>query len=261
MTEVSNPLNDHTALAWYDLKADTLGVSRFYVRAMQWMLAIGYPPDLLSVHGPGFTGKPAPFEPTQAKLHRRGFRGVSDITLFALSPGGEIPLGDCEAIASISIEDSFAFLVARAAVMSLRDSPTLRLAGDLVSTLGPQYGIGYVRDHQLGPAMYAIGIAQGLGTTDADDDEAIRVSSWSDAMEERVWRRGTLRDVYEWNFLNRAQLDMPIGRTSLEQWIVADSTRGTLERFTADLSLWRLAPERIDSVRSLLEESELLVDH
>lgn len=77
-------------------------------------------------------------------------------------------------------------------------------------------------------------------------------------MEESVWRDGFLRDVYPWNFLNGAQLAMPVSGLTLERWISQDATKGSLERFSSGLTLWRVAPKRIGAVRAALDQAKLL---
>jgi hypothetical protein len=249
----------NTTICWYDLPTDSKRAERVYQTMTRLMSSAGYPPEMLSVHGAGFSGKPSGFKRNNAKLERNGFAAVTDFTLFAPLPDAQVPVNDYNVMACYSIAGSFALIAARSTVLPLGDSRTRGIATELVEHISPRYGIGYERAQRLGPATYAIGISQGLGESGEEYAEALRISRWGDrAIKERVWRDGILRDVFPWNFINRQQLTMPVGEVPLGVWIGEDAKRGVLEQVSDDLHLWRLAPEQFGSVRAVLVEAKLI---
>src|SRR5262249_36950910 len=150
-------------------------------------------------------------------------------------------------MASWSAKYLYACIVSRSSIVPLSRSAMLPFVQDIVGILKPAYGIGYKRDHRLGPAMYAVGICQGLGPggygvglSEAEREEADSISNWGDGMASRIWQQGLLRDVYPWNFLTGHQLAKLVDSVPLEQWIRLDARRGTLDPLSDDVFLWEV---------------------
>lgn len=253
--------DEASAVAFYGLIADETGVARFYRTAVDWFNALGFPPEKLSVHGPGHVRNWVSFERADARLHKNGFAGVTALTITSMVPGGEVPTLDYVLTASLSLKYSFAVVVCRSSVITLSEESMLTEIRALARAVKPEYGIGYKRDMHLGPLFYAIGLGQGLGFSDADREEAMRITRWGDiGMKRRVFHEGILRDVYPWNFLNAAQRSSSVGGVSLEGWIDGDPRRGKLTPFVDDLALWAVDEPGRPEVRDVLAQAGIIFD-
>jgi hypothetical protein len=137
----------------------------------------------------------------------------------------------------------------------------LSIARPVAQALKPVYGIGYTREHRLGPELYAIGIVQGLGLSGPEDEEALIISKWSYiGMVNQVYRDGLLRDVYPWNFLTQPQLSRPVGAVSLQEWIQSDPRHGTLSVLCDRVCLWEVSEADIPDIRQKLRQADVIFD-
>jgi hypothetical protein len=256
-----------SVVTFYGINTDANAAAAFYQAVVRWFTELGCPPDKLSVHGPGHSGKPVSFARVSAKLQKAGFEGVTSLSVTAMTPGGQIPVNDWLLMADWSVEYSYALVAARSSLATLSNESMLPLAQTLAQDSKPMYGIGYTRPHRLGPAMYAIGICQGLGPggygvdlTEAEREEADSISRWGDGLAGQVWRDGLLRDVYPWNFLTKPQFTKPVGGVPLEQWIRQDTRRGTLGPLCEGVSLWEVGEAHLPAVRQALHQAGVIFD-
>jgi hypothetical protein len=256
-----------SVVAFYGIDTGAKAAEAFYQAVVKWATELGCPPDKLSVHGPGHSGKPASFARMGAKLQKAGFEGVRSLSVTTMTPGGQIPVNDWLLMADWSVEYSYALVAARASLATLSSESLLPLARKLVQDSKAEYGVGYTRAHRLGPAMYAIGICQGLGPggygidlTEAEREEADNISRWGDGLTGRVWRQGVLRDVYPWNFLTGSHLTKQVGGVPLEQWIRQDARRGAFSPLCDGVSLWEVVEANIPDVRRALRQAGVIFD-
>jgi hypothetical protein len=150
---------------------------------------------------------------------------------------------------------------AHSAISGLENDQILPIAQKIVEQLAPEYGIGYRRQHRLGPAFYAVGLVAGLGFSDEQDEEAQAISNWaSPGMEEAVYCEGILRDVYPWNFLNEAHLKRAVEGKPLANWIGSDPSRGKLIAFPRGLVLWELEQSQLAKVQQTLKAARMIFD-
>ncbi len=223
-----------------------------------WFSSIGRQPDKMALTGTGYSGKQVGFARANAVAARRDFEGVAGFSLTVMSPGGSVPTVDYDATADYSGRFSYALIAAKGGLIEL-DRRTLDTCTELARLTHPRYGIGYTRQVRLGPVFYAIGLSQGLGFSDPERAEAVRISRWGDrGMAGRVFDKGLLRDVYCWNFLNEAQRNSQIQGRRLEDWIGSEAWTGELSDFTEDLALWKVTEHHNNRVRSALLEAGLL---
>lgn len=255
------------SIALYGIDPASESLAGFYHRVLQWFQELSCSTDKMSVHGPGHSGNTVSFASANAKLKKTGFDGITDVSIFSLAPDARIPMNDYLLTASWSAKYYYACVVSRTSIAPFSRSAMLPFAQKIIQDVKPAYGIGYKRDHRLGPAMYAIGICQGLGPggygvglTEAEQAEADSISRWGDGMTARVWQDGILRDVYPWNFLTRPQLVRPVGGKSLEQWIGQDGSRGTLSPVAENVLLWEVEEARIPDLRLTLHEAGVIFD-
>ncbi len=109
---------------------------------------------------------------------------------------------------------------------------------------GQVYGIGYSRSFELGPDLYAYGMASGLGYSERDMREADRIGAWlRNRMGPKRHQEGWLRDVYSLNIL-----------TSRQYRTVAETLSGQkLTEIARDrVYLWEVAETHLPAVRSAL---------
>lgn len=131
------------------------------------------------------------------------------------------------------------------------------MARTLAQELQLTYGIGYQRDFDLGPDLYAYGLDTGLEYSPEDMAEGDRIAAW---LHERMNKRnrhlaGLLRDVYPLNVLSRPHVERRIGEQAFGAWIEAAPDRGRLEPLANDAWLWTVPEERLLPVREEIKRS------
>jgi hypothetical protein len=255
-----------SVVAFYGIDPDTKAGESFYRTVLNWFDGLGFPPDKAGITGRGHSGKLGSFARGNAKLQKTGFGEVSSLNIVSSTPDARTG-GDYFLTADWDAKYSYALVAARSSLATLSNKSMLPLARTLAQDLKPEYGIGYTRAHRLGPAMYAIGICQGLGPggygvdlNEAEREEADSISRWGDGLAGRVWRQGVLRDVYPWNFLTGPHLTKQVGGMPLEQWIRQDARRGTLNPLCEGVSLWEVAGANIPEVKRVLRQAGVVFD-
>jgi hypothetical protein len=135
-----------------------------------------------------------------------------------------------------------------------------RIVRTLAAEVDLKYGIGYQRDFELGPDMYAHGMVSGLGYSPRDIAEADRIGAW---MQERPGAsrhlHGCLRDVYPLNILSTRHLSRDVGKLSLEQWIQQATDRGQLVQLNNGASLWIIPDRHIADVQAKLQQAGCII--
>lgn len=260
------PSEECAAIAFYGIDSGAKAAESFYCTTVEWFNRLGCPPDKVGIKGQGHRGKLGSFALGNAKLQKTGFDGVENFEIVCSTPNA-VTGNDFFVTADWSAKYSYAVIAARSSLATLSSASMLPLAQTVVRQLKLEYGIGYTRAHQLGPAMYAIGICQGLGPggygvdlTEAEREEADSISRWGDGMTERVWRKGLLRDVYFWNLLTKPQLTKKVGSLPLEQWIQQDESRGKLSTLENGVCLWEVHDADLPGVRGKLREAGIIFD-
>ena len=258
-----------SALVFYGIEPAVSSLAGFYNGINDWSQEVCCPFDKMSVHGTGYSRKWVSFEHGDAKLQKEGFNAITSVFVVSLTPDARIPVNDYLVTAGFSAKNSYADLVCRSSITPLSRAAMLPIAGTIIRSVKPTYGIGYKRLHSLGPAMYAIGIGQGLGPkgygissqlTPEERAESERISRWGNGMLGRVWEKGLLRDVYPWNFLTRPHLVKQVGTISLEKWIRQDERRGRLEPLGDGISFWEVDDINMSSIRKELLEADVIFD-
>lgn len=250
-------------VAFYGIDPSPDSATSSYHTAVNWFNELGYPPDKISVLGPGYEGSPTSFADVNERLQKTGFAGVTYWSIVSMTPDGSIPVSDYLLTADWSAEYSYALIAARSSLATLSHISMLPVVRRIVQDVRPTYGIGFKREHRLGPTMYAIGICEGLGiglTGEAYED-ARNISQWSDfGLVEQVYRTGLLRDVYPWNLLTRAQLARQVDGASLEEWVRQNASRGVLGTLCDAVSLWEVGEADIPAVRQALRLAGVIFD-
>jgi hypothetical protein len=254
---------DCTVLAFYGIDSRAEVAPRFYNFALTWFVGNAHQPNQISVHGPGFGGRPVAFSQTSSTLQRQGFAGVTNVYLVAMFPGGQIPVRDWLLNVNWSLTDRYAVFAAESSIVLFHSDGFRRYAEEVARLLQPEYGIAYEMSKRLAPDMFALGIGQKEGAilTGEAYEEARNVARWGDmGMEQQVWRSGVIRDVYPWNFLTAAQLNKKVAGCSLREWIGQDSQRGSLSELSDSVVLWIVPASSIQAIRQQLREARLFFD-
>jgi hypothetical protein len=253
---------DCSVIAFYGIKPSAKAAQTFYSTIVGWFYDLEWPADKVGVFAPGHPGKLVSFTDANATIQKTGFEGEMVIEIVSTVPWAEVWGRDYLLRASYDgrSQSLDAAVVARSSFATLSATSMLPIARTLAQALDPEYGIGYVREHQLGPELYCSGISMGLGLTGLDDEEALNISHWTDGIEGKVWRQGLLRDVYPWNFLTSTQLAKLIKGASLEDWIHQDARHGTLNVLCDGIHLWEVAEPILPEVRQALQQAEAIFD-
>jgi hypothetical protein len=248
-----------TVIAFYGVHPGRRSLVDFFRATVEWFTEIGHPPDKLAVGTPGKFGKQQSFSRAANKLQQFGFDNITTLEITSMLPGGEYPLRDYLLTCTYSALSHYATLEARSSLAALSRSSLDLIAGAVAEAVEPEYGIGYYREHKLGPSFYAIGICKGLSYSEEDMEAASHISKWGQiGMELKIWKKGLLRDLYPWNFVSELQLSALISGVSLRDWIQSDKRRGSLSSFWNGLTLWEVDEAHLVQVRSELWNSGLI---
>lgn len=184
--------------------------------------------------------------------------GVSGFSVASSPLDAEFPMLEYDAAANISVEGRYASVTFRSDLINSDNLSLEDFASSLVGILRPAYGIGYHRELNRSPGLYAVGILGSQNPFDLDEMESLNVSFWNSAMDENLWERGLLRDVYEWNFLTRTQLDRHIFGVKLEDWIKTHPGRGSIRVLDRNITFWKVDASQILEIKRMLWKAEVL---
>lgn len=265
MNAVSKKISqDCSAVVFYGISPEARAAEIFYRTAVEWFASLGHAPDKVSITGPGHSGKLGSFSRGNAKLHKTGFNGIVNFEVNSSTPNA-VTGHDYFLTATYDSADKgmFADVVARSSLANLSHTSMLPLARTLAQVLKPAYGIGFTREHRLGPELYAVGICYGGDDVPTGEayEEARNISRWCDmGMVKQVYREGLLRDVYPWNFLTQPQLTKPVGGVPLERWIQQSMERGKIGPLCDGVVLWEVAEAHLPAVRLALYKAGVIFD-
>jgi len=258
-----NPTEIYSAVAFYGFSPSPKMAENLYNCIIEIFDQLGHPPDKIGVGAPGFGDQLISFSRGSAKLTRQGFSNIQHIDLCSTLPDAKILSSDCYCSVCFSIKDSYVILVAQESLARLSGDSLLPLAKNLIEFIKPCYGIGYYRERQYGPDVYALGINQGgpLIAPSEVQEQKRHISRWCDTgMVEEVYHQGLIRDVYPWNFLTAPQLERPVNGAPLQDWIQADSSRGKLSCITDAVMLWEVEDAQAPAIRSVLWDAGIIFD-
>lgn len=244
-------------LAFYGTAGDVAAAKGFLSAISDSFSQLGYPPDRLSVGRDDRYGKPGGFRRTSAILHKKGFDGVHHLAIHAMLPGFRF-MDDtyCDAEWT-SHEPRNALVCVRADILGDFNLESWPLVLALIRCLKPEYGIGYFREHRLGPGFFALGIGMGLPPITPEGE---RISAWGLALDRRPWRDGLIRDVFRWSFLTKPQLQRTVGNQSLETWINNGPDRGTLQAMSKNMAIWSVPEEHMPAIRQALRDAGVIYE-
>jgi len=250
-----------SVVALYGLQFSPGRLEASYKHLVEWFDSLGCHPDRSGVSGMGFGEKVGTFDRFDRRLKRNGFEEVRGFDLYRLIPGGDIPGYHWCVNADIDEEDSYCIVGARSSIAPIPGESMLSVTRTLIRDLTPIYGIGFRREMDLGPSLYAMGGCMGLQPWGADKPEGDRIDRWRAlGIKQRCYDKGVLRDVYPWNFLTQLQLSREVEGVPLKQWIEQDHNRGALSTVECGVYLWEIQVAQVAHVRVALENAGMVFD-
>ena len=256
----------HSALAFYGLNPANDTIEKCYCTAIRWMTGRGLAPTFMCTDLD--KDKLISHSRSETKLRKKGFTGTVRFDLVAAPAQSK---GDLEARSSeiyYSGEKDFTLLVISFAsrTVSLNSADLLTIASEACALTRPSYGIAYERPLHRGPVHYAMCISRKrleefYRQTEADREESMRISRWSQADEDKLYLRGSIRDVYPRSFLNPSHLNFPIENATFAEWVRRDPHNGTLSPFTEALTLWEVSDEEIPRLQHVLFDAGMVYDY
>lgn len=139
------------------------------------------------------------------------------------------------------------------------------LLKDFYEFFKPKYGYAFQREFEKGPGYYPWGVIAGLEHSAAEKKKRQEITNWRITgladESDPDYQPHMIRDVYLLNFLSPQHLKAPIGGQTLDQWILEDPARGSLEELIAHFWCWSVGPQNIESVKEALKPHNLLIAH
>ena len=228
-------VNPYSIVAFFGFDINT--AKAFYERCLSWFYEHDIRPDRGSVTGNGSPGRMLRFNTMRRRLRKDGYGRVQRLRLIATNSVVSVGwLGDRRQ----------AWLEASAAIADLKSLSMLRLAMDLGRILMPAYGMGFRRDVEDEPTLYALGIG--------DERRLIAWKSYTPG----AFRRGVIRELCPVNFLNDSHLQRQINRCTFDEWVRQGLGRGELQRLGSDAWMWTIPESSLPSLNAALERSGLV---
>jgi hypothetical protein len=264
MNEKLRIVDPFTVIAFYGLRYDQGATRQHYELVVDWFDKQGCPPDRARLQGSDFSGKCISYRNAAKQLEKHGFENLDVLGLFTMKPNWKVMMGDDVLTALWDSAHSYATLEISASVAALSDSSVSHYAKRCAEIWRPDYGIAYTMEKNKGPGLYSLGVNYGGRTPFAvgkEAEELSRVSKWGHTWAPaRIYQKGLLRDVYEWNFLNRLQAEFEVLGTTLKDWISRDQGHGEISKFNDRLWLWKVDKEDIPALRDTLRATDIIPD-
>ncbi len=250
-----------SVVAFYGLQFSAARIEACYYHLVDWFSSLGYHPDNLAVLGPGFNRDYHKFDSVDRRLRRVGLDEIDGVSLCRVVPGGVIQGQQWCVSAQADREYSLCSAGARCSIGPLPSERMLSVARAIVGDFAPVYGIGFCREMDLGPVLYAMGGCMGLDPFGPERALGERIDRWRTlGVEGRCYETGFLRDVYGWNFLTEPQLSRQVGSVSLRQWIEQGGNHGVLSNLEGNMWLWEVTESQMAHVRSAMERAGMVFD-
>lgn len=253
---MSKSSETRTVIAFYGGQFTPERLESLYLSLIAWFDSLDAHPDKLGIDGGGFSGKVGAFTKNDARLRNSGFAGIKGFSLYSLEAEGEVPLWDWQVTAEIT--SSYCIIGACPSNAPIPGAALRSASEYAIRAFTPTYGIGFKREMRLGPTTFVTGLVQGLQPWGDEKPEADRIAAWKVGIKNRVYERGLLRDVYNWNFLNDSHLDQRIRKVSLKQWIEQDQENGVLLPTAGSLQLWEVQDTQMPNVRRTLQDAGVI---
>ena len=242
----------------YGIALDRADIVPLLGEVDELLCAAGQHPSHLSVRAPGFGKNPLRFERAFKRLQKTDPEELVSVGLYALTEDW-LTLADWIASGSVLPRDSYFDLGASPGSAPGVEQRIMHFVRRWMDRMRPAYGIGFYRPSARGPDFYGIGLSFGFGKAlfGPEEDfyraECGAVNRWSDGMDQAVYDRGILRDVYPYSLLTTRHLKREaVSGSRLADWIRTEPWRGQLSAFENGYTLWTVACEHLAEVRRQL---------
>jgi hypothetical protein len=254
-----SPNDKYFVVALYGIDPGVILGFTFYQHTIAWFHEVGYSPNKLAVHGKGHSGKVGTFSRIHRKVKAETFHKITGFSLYSVPPDTSIPMDEHYIEIVYSTRKLYTVIAARTTLLNFSMESLQAFVKDAIQMLKPAYGIGYTRQRQHGPSLYAIGVGMGGYVGGEEYERALDISRWSNiGMDEQVYYQGLLRDVYCWNFLTEFQWSSLIDGIPLRKWINEDRQRGNLSMITPNTLLWEVEESHTAEIRQHLWEAGII---
>lgn len=234
--------------ALYGVKRTPSSISVFVEEVVRLAVSRGHLVERIAMTGGGYTGKWRNGPRTLRRLRESGYAGADGAELIAYGEeDGQ------ERIRAVIFRrgDAACCFITDAEPPNEVCLVSLRI---LAGAFAAQYGM--VLEGNLASPLYVAGI----GREGESNEWVDQLMFWARAgMIGGAYRLGFLRDVYRVNLLNGAQLRMPCGAGTLEEWIRSSAERGSLQPFTDKLTRWDLGADARPKIRQVLWDEGLIL--
>ena len=255
-------ISDHSCacLAIYDWDAN-IDVSEFHEVAKSFFAANGVKPNVAGLDRLDGRSLTQSYTSIEERLRWQSPREFNGLDLYHTLPNYAQLIFGWDVTASMDIyRGKTMYFCCDQALSGVSFEYFERLLERAAILIKLNYAIGYLRQFELGPAIYASGMVTGLGYSDEEMAEADRIGSW---FRERLARKrhlsGHLRDVYPLNVLSGPHLSQRVGGLPLADWIGQSRAHGTLRSLTGGAAVWRIEESNVDHVRAELAKTGLLI--
>lgn len=213
---------------------------------LQWWRNMALRPTKAWVKGEQFAKRTTSFTAAEKSIQEHGLAKAVVLSMVVMKKNGKDVLLD--AVSEIGFDEKAGFACFEIEeALSGDGSACAFFLEECIAELRPEYGVGFSMDVKYGGLFYAIGIDYGETPGGGYRRPEIDQSWRNEGMDDRVWRRGIIRDVYPVNVLSRAHLAFPIGTRTFADWIESDASRGRLRQVDAtDCWIWNVENEMID---------------
>lgn len=253
-----------SGVAFYGCSLKANRKEALYSRLVNWFSSHGISPNHAGASGRGCSNKMQDFSVLDKKLRKSRLEGVVGFEIYYVPPKGVGKKYPWIEAHFTERDHGQLRLLCKSEISRVPSAEYLKLVREIAQIVECEYGIGLRQDLALAPSGYMTGF-----TPDVDDlspeeeEELMSIARWGDIgiAEERVYRKGELRDVYPWNFLTKAQLNAPVEKITLEEWIRCNPQFGQLVRVSDKMLLWEANELRIADARQMLSKSGRIFDY
>lgn len=264
---MKNTSNNCSCIAFYSAEKHVIDYEKLYLLFLTIASELGCVITHAGVVGEAYSNKVAPIKKMNKQLELKNYQNIDSMSIYSQIDEGK-NYDNWQFYASVMSSPAShgcELVLCIDKRFNLFESDLIINLINLIKKLfWIDYGIGYKRSYELGPIYYASGVIQGI---ERNSVEANKISSWFKAMLiTSDFNFNLLRDVYEFNFLSRRQLDAKISYNNsmnfnstlnLEQWIIKNKF-GLLSQIDSNLWLWQIE-NNIEYIAELLSKNNLLI--
>lgn len=263
MSHIYDRTSNANTFVLHGLKKSEVKGKELFLFAEEWMKKNNFVPDKLN----GKSSKNITFLRGKKALEKDDFEYVRQkgFWMASLQSDEFVTLETVDYKACIYLRASkqeskrnFLMISWEDSLVNWDDDFIIKLVQELTDYVKSTYGYAFQRPFAFGPTYYASGTVFGLDINEQVESKQIANWHWSGILNGRLSQPYFIRDVYRLNFLSKVHLDAPVGKSTLENWIKENQTRGNLEKITSTLWCWSVDVDQVDKIRQELIPHKIL---